>query len=157
MLCFISWSWKNYYYMLLQKMQRPAVGTTQATIQWVTWAVSLGVKQPRHEADQSPPSIAKVKNQWHYTTTTTTTTTTLSPPPPPPPPPLLCLQVIKQINYSNGQNIFQNSKYIFGLYIKCTTRINTCLNLPSILNMYHPCGWFVWLLCASRLCLHLWR
>ena len=23
-----------------------------------------------HEADQSPPSIAKVKNQWHYTTTT---------------------------------------------------------------------------------------
>jgi len=42
MLCFISWSWKNYYYMLLQKMHRPALGTTQATTQWVTWVVSLG-------------------------------------------------------------------------------------------------------------------
>lgn len=28
------------------------------------------VKQPRHEADQSPPFIAKVNNQWHYTTPT---------------------------------------------------------------------------------------
>ena len=29
-----------------------------------------GVKQPKHEADQSPPSTAKLTNQWHYTTTT---------------------------------------------------------------------------------------
>jgi hypothetical protein len=30
--------------------------------QWVLGTVSLGLKQQEHEADQSPPSIAKVKN-----------------------------------------------------------------------------------------------
>jgi hypothetical protein len=32
-------------------------------------ALSQGIKQPRHEADHSPPSGAKVKNVWSYTST----------------------------------------------------------------------------------------
>jgi hypothetical protein len=35
--------------------------TTQPPIQWVSGAVSLGVKQPGCEADHSPPSSAEVK------------------------------------------------------------------------------------------------
>jgi hypothetical protein len=31
------------------------------TIQWVQGALSLGVKQPRREADRSPPSSVEVK------------------------------------------------------------------------------------------------
>jgi hypothetical protein len=32
-------------------------------------ALSLGVRQPEHEADHSPPSTAEVKNAWSYTST----------------------------------------------------------------------------------------
>jgi len=32
-------------------------------IQWVPGALSLGVKCPRHEANHSPPSSAKVKER----------------------------------------------------------------------------------------------
>jgi hypothetical protein len=35
----------------------------------VVEVLSLGVKQPGHEADNSSPSTAKVKNAWHYTST----------------------------------------------------------------------------------------
>jgi hypothetical protein len=45
---------------------RQAVGPTQPPIQWVPRALSLGVKQPGHEADHSPPSNAEVKNEWSY-------------------------------------------------------------------------------------------
>jgi hypothetical protein len=38
-------------------------------IQWVSGALSLGVKRPGHEADHSPPSSAEVKNAWSYTST----------------------------------------------------------------------------------------
>jgi len=31
-------------------------------IQWVLGALSLGLKRPGHEADNSPPSSAEVKN-----------------------------------------------------------------------------------------------
>jgi len=31
--------------------------------------LSLGVKRPGHEADNSHPSIAEVKNAWSYTST----------------------------------------------------------------------------------------
>jgi hypothetical protein len=31
--------------------------------------LSQGVKQPRRETDDSPPSSAKVKNEWSYTCT----------------------------------------------------------------------------------------
>jgi hypothetical protein len=35
--------------------------TLQPPIQWVTWALSLGIKRPMCEADHSPPSNAWVK------------------------------------------------------------------------------------------------
>jgi hypothetical protein len=31
--------------------------------------LTLGVKQPEHEADYPPPSSAMVKNAWNYTST----------------------------------------------------------------------------------------
>jgi hypothetical protein len=36
------------------------LGPTQLPIQWVTGALTLGVKRPGREADHSPPSIAEV-------------------------------------------------------------------------------------------------
>jgi len=44
------------------------LGPTQPPIQWVSRALSLGVKWPGREADHSPPSSAKV-NAWNYTST----------------------------------------------------------------------------------------
>jgi hypothetical protein len=43
---------------------RLAVGSTQLPIQWVSGALSLGLKQQGHEADHSPPLTvsAEVKN-----------------------------------------------------------------------------------------------
>jgi hypothetical protein len=40
---------------------RPALGPTESPIQWVPWALSLGVKRPGREADHSPPSSAEIK------------------------------------------------------------------------------------------------
>jgi hypothetical protein len=40
---------------------RMAVGPAQLSIQWVPGALSLGVKLPEREADNSPPSSAEVK------------------------------------------------------------------------------------------------
>jgi hypothetical protein len=42
---------------------RTVLGPTQSPIQRVPGALSLGVKQPRREADHSPPSSAEVK-EW---------------------------------------------------------------------------------------------
>jgi desulfoferrodoxin (superoxide reductase-like protein) len=39
----------------------PALGCTQHTIQWVTVALSPGVKRQGREADHSPPASAEVK------------------------------------------------------------------------------------------------
>jgi hypothetical protein len=36
-----------------------ALGPTQPHIQWILWAVSLGVKWPGHEAGHSPPYSAE--------------------------------------------------------------------------------------------------
>jgi len=47
----------------------PPLGPTQPPIQWVSGAISLGVKPPGSEADHSPPSSAEVKNAWSYTST----------------------------------------------------------------------------------------
>jgi hypothetical protein len=47
----------------------PVVGHAQPPIQWVLVALSKGVKQPRHEADHSPSTSAKVKKMWIYTFT----------------------------------------------------------------------------------------
>jgi hypothetical protein len=48
---------------------RTALEPTQPPIQWVSGALSLGVKRPGREADHSPPSSAEVKNAWSYTST----------------------------------------------------------------------------------------
>jgi len=47
---------------------RPALGLIQSPIQWVPKAVSLGVKQPGHEADHLTPS-AEVRSVMSYTST----------------------------------------------------------------------------------------
>jgi hypothetical protein len=47
----------------------PALGCTQPPIQWVSEALSPGVKRPGREADHSPPTSAEVKKMWIYTST----------------------------------------------------------------------------------------
>jgi hypothetical protein len=42
---------------------RTVLEPTQPSIQWVPWALSLGVKLPEREADHLPPSSAEVK-EW---------------------------------------------------------------------------------------------
>jgi hypothetical protein len=56
-------------YFLFATVSRPALGHTQSPIQWVSAAISLGVKRPGREADHSPPSSDKVKNAWRYAST----------------------------------------------------------------------------------------
>jgi hypothetical protein len=46
---------------LFTTASRMALEPTQPPIQWVIWALSLGVKQPGREADNSPLSTAEVK------------------------------------------------------------------------------------------------
>jgi hypothetical protein len=46
---------------LFTAASRTVLWPTQPPIQWVTGALSLGVKRPGHEADHSPPSSAEVK------------------------------------------------------------------------------------------------
>jgi len=50
-------------------MSRLTQRHTQPPSQLVIGALSLGVKQPEHEADHPPPSSGKVKNVWNYTST----------------------------------------------------------------------------------------
>jgi hypothetical protein len=54
---------------LFTTVYRQALGPTQSPIQWVPGTLSLGVKRPRHEANNSPSSTAEVKNPWSYTST----------------------------------------------------------------------------------------
>jgi hypothetical protein len=46
---------------LFTTASRTALGPTQPPIQWVTGALSLGIKRQGREADYSPPSSAEVK------------------------------------------------------------------------------------------------
>jgi hypothetical protein len=46
---------------------RDDVGPTLHPFQWVPGTLFLGVKQPRHEADDLAVSCANVKNEWTYT------------------------------------------------------------------------------------------
>jgi hypothetical protein len=48
---------------LFTTASRMALGPTQPPVQWVPGALSLGVKRPGCEADNSPPSNAEVK-EW---------------------------------------------------------------------------------------------
>jgi hypothetical protein len=45
------------------------LGPTQPSIQWDRGALSLEVKRPGREADNSPPSSAQAENAWSYTYT----------------------------------------------------------------------------------------
>jgi hypothetical protein len=54
---------------LFTTASRTALGPTQPPIQWVSGALSLGVKRPGLEADNSLPSRAEVKNEWDCTST----------------------------------------------------------------------------------------
>jgi hypothetical protein len=56
-------------FFLISAASRPALGLTQAPIQWVPGALTLGIKRPGRVAEQSPPSSAEVKNEWSYTST----------------------------------------------------------------------------------------
>jgi hypothetical protein len=47
---------------------RPALASTQPSIQWVPGALPSGAKRQEREAHHSP-SIAEVKNAWSYTST----------------------------------------------------------------------------------------
>jgi len=46
---------------------RPKMGLTQPPTQYVSGALTSGVKWPGCEADHSPPSNAEVKKAWSYT------------------------------------------------------------------------------------------
>ena len=46
---------------------RQALKPTQPPLQWARKALSLQVKSPGHEAENSLTSITKVKNEWTYT------------------------------------------------------------------------------------------
>jgi hypothetical protein len=49
----------------LASVSRPALGPTQPPVQWVPGVLSPGVKvQLGRDADHSPPSSAKVENEW---------------------------------------------------------------------------------------------
>jgi hypothetical protein len=48
---------------------RPALGSTQSSIQWVLGALSSGVKGPGREAGHLPPTSGEVKKMWIYTST----------------------------------------------------------------------------------------
>jgi hypothetical protein len=50
------------YFRSASTASRPAPRPTQSPIQWVPGPISLRVKRPGREADHSPPSSTKAKN-----------------------------------------------------------------------------------------------
>jgi hypothetical protein len=52
---------------LFTTASRTTLGPTQPSIQWVSGALSLGVKRPGREADHLPPSSVEVENACSYT------------------------------------------------------------------------------------------
>ena len=63
-------SWQGYGVFLLSKVSRQDLVPTQPPIQWILRKFPTGVQQPDCEAKQSPPSRAKIKNEWRYTSIT---------------------------------------------------------------------------------------
>jgi hypothetical protein len=54
---------------LFATASRPALRPTKPPVQWVEGALSVGVKRPEREADDSPPPSAEVKECVNYTST----------------------------------------------------------------------------------------
>jgi hypothetical protein len=54
---------------LFTAASRPALEPTRPPIQWLTGALSLGVKRLGREADHSPQFSAEVKIAWSYIST----------------------------------------------------------------------------------------
>jgi hypothetical protein len=52
---------------LFSTSSRSALGSTQPPIQWVSGALSPGVKRPGREAKHLPPASAGVMKMWIYT------------------------------------------------------------------------------------------
>jgi hypothetical protein len=50
-------------------VSRPALGSIQPSIQWITGGLTLWVKRQGREAGHSPSSSAEVKNEWIRTFT----------------------------------------------------------------------------------------
>jgi hypothetical protein len=57
---------KNFHYSMSSK---PALGSNQPPIQWVSGILSSGVKQQGCEADRSRPTSDGIKKTWVYTST----------------------------------------------------------------------------------------
>jgi hypothetical protein len=57
------------YFFFFVMLSRPALGPTQPPTQRVPGTTTPGVKRPGREAGNSPPSSAKIKNEWSYTST----------------------------------------------------------------------------------------
>jgi hypothetical protein len=57
---------KNYFF---STSSRPALGSAQPPIQWISGALSPVVKRPGRESDHSIPASAEVKKIWIYTST----------------------------------------------------------------------------------------
>jgi hypothetical protein len=56
------WFWVRAGDFLFSTSSRPVLRPTQSPIQWVPWALSLGVKWLGYEADLLPPPSAEVRN-----------------------------------------------------------------------------------------------
>jgi hypothetical protein len=57
---------KNFLFSMLS---RPAIGHIQSSIQWLLGSRFPGVKWPERKADDSHPTIAKIKKTWIYIST----------------------------------------------------------------------------------------
>jgi hypothetical protein len=55
--------------ILFATASRPALGSIQHPIQWVSKPLAPWVKRPVHEADHPSPFSDEVKNEWSYTST----------------------------------------------------------------------------------------
>jgi hypothetical protein len=56
-------------FLLFPTASKLALGPTQPRTQWISEALSPGIKRSGCEANQSLPPIAEVKNTWSYTST----------------------------------------------------------------------------------------
>jgi len=61
--------WQGLGIFLFTIVSRPALGPTQPPMQWVSWALSLGIKRPELGADHSPPFSTESRNSWSCTFT----------------------------------------------------------------------------------------